>query len=644
MKYLFPILLTLSTLLSQKSFAQSYESPEILVPGINKQSSTQVPSAFVTIIDPKDYQDTLTTLPEILSQQVGIFVNNTNGLGQLSTVSIRGSTAEQVSVYLDGLKINTAQGGAVDFSTLPLEGLERIEIIRGGASHRYGSDAIGGVINLVSKKAKLKKTHWQAKISGGSFLTFKTHAALSKKFKQTGFNFSHSHLSSRSDFTFKETQTQLNGLSLGGNQIFTREQNAFFSEDFLIGINGKKKNFSYEISQNFFFTFRQEPGTEIETTQLAPQNPLEANRNLFRENFNTRLTWNLRDNLRLHWQPGFFWERNHFRDPSPALGPGIDVIFFNQRLGQELGIAWEKQGKKTQHLVRGFLQINWDHFREDNPILGSPSIPKEDRVTVAFMAQDEITLLGERLSILPSVRYEYANDFGSQALPHLGMIAKAKPWLIFKSNVGLNFRYPNFNELYFPDQGFVRGNPDLEKERSLSFDAGLEFYRPKLNASLSYFRQEIEDSIVFVPISAFTIAPVNTGRATTQGVEVAVYWQPTLWFNLRGNYTFIDAKLQATNNPLPGRPRHLANAKVEFKNDFFTFFSRVNFTHDLPIGFDGIRFIKQKLIFDAGVIFKIKKHYFLTLEGKNLGNVQTLDSVGFPLPRAQFYASFGYKA
>ncbi|MCB1214843.1 MAG: TonB-dependent receptor [Deltaproteobacteria bacterium] len=644
MKVLFTILFVLSVLLPTKLAAETYQSPEILVSASSSNTSSEKPSAFVTVLDPKDYENTMSTLPEVLAGQVGIFVKNSGGLTDLSTVSLRGSTAEQVSVYLDGLKLNSAQGGAVDFSSLPLESLERIEIIRGGASHRFGSDAVGGVINLISKKAKNKKAQIQAKVSVGSFWTLKTHEAFNKKWQKLGLSLSHSHLSSQGDYSFKESQTHVGNLTLGGNETFKREHNQFLSEDFLIHLHAKKENFSYQISQNFFLSFRQEPGTEIESTQLSPANPLEAERSVFRQILSSKFTWNLREDLSFYFQPQFRWEQNHFKDPSPALGPAIDVNFFNHRLGGQVGLVWEKQNPKHQHLVKSFLEIYWDYFKDHSPIAGTPEIGRQDRLNLALFIEDEISLLGERLQILPSLRWEYTNDFGSQVLPHLGLIATLRKELKIKSNVGLSFRYPNFNELYFPDQGFVRGNPDLNQEKNLHVDLGLEWQVKKLGGSLSYFYQEVFDSIVFVPVSAFTIAPLNTSRARIQGLEAEVRWKPVDCLSLAANYTFLDAKLKTSSQPLPGRPKHLAKAKVEFEKDFFKLFSQVHFTDQLPIGFSGTRRLEDKIIVDAGMTFKIKSHYFLSLEGKNLGNVQSYDSVGFPLPRLQFYASFAYKA
>src|SRR3989338_3493475 len=119
-----------------------------------EEASAASAGASTTVIRPEKYEKQFKTIPEVLEETPGITVRQAGGLGQLSTVSIRGSSAEQVAVFLDGVRLNTAAGGAVDFSTLPLNQLEKIEVIRGAGAHRFGSGSVGGVILLHTKKIK----------------------------------------------------------------------------------------------------------------------------------------------------------------------------------------------------------------------------------------------------------------------------------------------------------------------------------------------------------------------------------------------------------------------------------------------------------------------------------------------------------
>ncbi len=620
---------------------------EVLVEGEGDKTSPEKPTAFTSVIHPEDYDERLVTLPELLSEQVGVHLRSFGGLGQLSTISIRGSTSEQVSVYLDGIKINTAQGGAVDFSTIPLGAIERVEVLRGGASSIFGTDAVGGVINIITKRAQAKPAY-QFRFSEGSFFTIETEEGFSKTFGKTGLTFNHTHLSSDGDFPFLSTPLQLSGgESIGGGKKFTRIHNGFFSEGVLARVDSQlalKHRLTF--TNDFFMTSRDLPGTELETTQLFPNNPLDAHQNLFRNAAGLQWIWNDAGvkGLDFSLQPNYRFEWSHFNDATPALGGPIDVTSLNQAFGIRPKAVYSKAFANQDHQFSLLYDFRYEHFNDSSEIPGANLSGPHERFTNALFFQDEINLLGEKLLFNPSVRYEHTNDFGGSTSLHFGVVGKPLSWLSLKSNVENSFRYPNFNELFFPDEGFIRGNPDLQKEESIQFDVGAEVRYSWFNLELDYFYSKIDNSIVFVPISSFTIAPINTGPATAQGLEASITLRPLKFLTLSGNYTYLHAILDSTGQQLPGRPRHLANGRAEFSWKYGSVFSEVQFTDQLPIDFVNTRFISDQTLVNVGGTFRWKDHYFVSLEGKNVGNVQPLDSVGFPLPRASVYLSFGYKS
>jgi len=212
-----------------------------------------------------------------------------------------------------------------------------------------------------------------------------------------------------------------------------------------------------------------------------------------------------------------------------------------------------------------------------------------------------------------------------------------------KSNIENSFRYPNFNELFLPNEGIIRGNPDLVPEKAINFDAGLSFQHPHGRTELSYFLNRIDNSIIFVPISAFTIAPVNTRRVNAQGFEFSTVLTPWRHLDVEGNYTFLSARLENSGNQLPGRPRHMANLKLTLKNSWGSLYGLFQYVDDLPIDFQNTTFIKRQAQIDLGLSFKVKKHYYFAADFKNVTNIQPLDSRGFPLPRFSALRSFGVR-
>jgi len=160
-------------------------------------------AAFVTVIDAAEFRDSATSVPELLQKSVGVSIRRFGGPGSLATASIRGSSAEQVTVLLDGVPLNRARSGAVNLSNIPLRIVERIEVYRSFAPLRFQPGAIGGVVNIVTRTPGEGPTA-DARATYGSFGTYEVNGA------HSGRNGAWSHLLSATaggsdgDFEFKD--------------------------------------------------------------------------------------------------------------------------------------------------------------------------------------------------------------------------------------------------------------------------------------------------------------------------------------------------------------------------------------------------------------------------------------------------------
>ena len=144
---------------------------------------------------------------EVLESATGVFVKNYGHIGALKTASIRGASESQVIVLLDGQRLNLAQGTAPDLSDIPLQTIERIEIIRGGNSALYGSDAVGGVVNLITRSnSRSKPLFAQVTTTAGSFGTQVLEANFGQKLNKFDYFLAHNYTSSDGDFNFEDSQ------------------------------------------------------------------------------------------------------------------------------------------------------------------------------------------------------------------------------------------------------------------------------------------------------------------------------------------------------------------------------------------------------------------------------------------------------
>ncbi len=348
------------------------------------------------------------------------------------------------------------------------------------------------------------------------------------------------------------------------------------------------------------------------------------------------------EGLNLQVQPYYRYDFSHFTDPQPALGGAIDVKNFNHTVGGLMAWDYSLPQDFVLHHFKLNYEIKRDWFDSMSPI-GNPLTGFHQRITNGVYAADEISFWEDKFFVNPAARYENTNDFGSKYSLHLGLKGKALDWLTFKSNIENSFRYPNFIELYLPNEGIIRGNPDLKPETAINFDVGFEMKFPFGWFEADYFLNRIDNSIIFVPISAFTIAPVNTNRVSAQGAEVAFTFTPWEHLDITGNYTYLHAILAGTGQQLPGRPRQKANLTLTLKNKWGSLYGTLQFIDDLPINFQGTTFLKKRAQVNVGANLDFLEYWHFAIEVRDVNNIQMLDTVGFPLPRLSAFASLGVR-
>ncbi len=616
---------------------------EVRVEGRSEYESLEDAAAFTTVIRPTDFDKRSKSAPELLSKTVGVDVTNRGGEGEFSTVSIRGSSSEEVAVFLDGVRLNTTLGGTVDFSTIPIDSIERIEVIRGNASARFGTGAMGGVINIVTKRVGAKRAI-DIKLTGASFQTLKTSESWREPGDDWDLVLAHNHRSTGGNFTFMSLPVTLNGIPVGSSREFTRDHNRSISENVLakIGLN-ITDNLHLTIQNDFYWTDRQVPGMEDETTMLAPANPLQANEEIFRDTAALKLDLNKFFIEDLSWQTGITYSmnRDHFTDPTPAIGDPIDVTTLSQ--SPEFYTRWMHIFMSEDVNLASTLryQFRYDRSSDSSPTVSRTMMGTHGRNSNSIFIEESLGLLNDRIIITPQGRFENASDRETRMSWKVGLIGKPLKWLTLKANGGSAFRYPSFNELYYPDQGYMRGNPNLDDETSIGFDIGFILKPKYASLEASYFKNYVDNMIVWVPISATTIQPVNTFSVDIQGIELQGSLDPIKYIHIDANYTWLDAHYSGSARRLPGRPRHKINARVEGRIKPVIIFSELQYLGSYPVNTANTVTLSGQTVVDAGTTLTFGKYFFVTAEVKNIANVQIHDAVGFPLPRRSYWVSVG---
>ncbi len=618
----------------------------VVVRDLRPEDLPDDPSSFTSVIEVDEYEGEAKSVEDLLSQALGVQIRRFGGPGQPSEISIRGSTASQVVILLDGIRLDTAQSGTVDLSTIPADLLQRIEVSRGGGSVQQGTGAIGGVVNLVTRRPGPEPRT----VLTGTLASFGTgqgsaqHAARYGEWELTaGYN----GFTTRGDWQFRRPLTQFgNAVIQPDPPTLTRINNRAESHTGLVRVGRSLGEQAFVALQNVgFFTSRGAPGLDSGGGAFGGQR-LEAHERLTRNVADLSVEAVGLSPLALDGSLHVYqrYQRLHFKDPEPLVGPPIDADQTNLTFGGRFDLERQLSLLGTQH--RASLSFEGYQDRLDAPAFDDPT-----RATVDVYVQDDATAFDGLLRLVPGVRYDDTEGFGGRWVPRIGAVIEPVRWLRLKGNLERAYRVPSFDELFLPDQGFLRGNPGLQPERAVSWDAGaaLAFSGPwpldRVTFEAAYFENDIDDSIVFVLISPFTVAPVNTGKATTRGVEASAAVGVFGWLELAANYTHLDATLDATGTPLPGRSPNNLWGRVQLgpPSGLFKLFAEALYTDVIPVSESGGTVLPARTVYDAGIVVDLVRvpglgpriplrHFLLSFAASNLTDVGVRDAQFFPQP------------
>ncbi len=630
-----------------------------------EEAEVEQRSAFVSIIRTEEHGDTSATVPQLLEESVGLTVRRFGGLGAFSTASVRGSSAEQVTILLDGVPLNRGRSGTVNLSNLPLRSLERIEVYRAAAPLRYRSSAIGGVINLVTKPPTDTPTY-SLRGSYGSFDTYETDVQAGGRSGNVAYLFTADFTGSDGDFTFRDDNgTRAN---TADDRETTRRNNAFDAQDFLGKITyTPKPSTRIEIVNTFFHKHEGVPGLGAFQSEDAD---LDTVRNI--ANIRGRKDGLFSPFLTLEASGHMVYERTRFRDLQGEIGTGRQD---NRNAAVAFGIdAQATYYHGDHHILSAVASLEHERFDTEDRLTDIQDPDTQKRTAFELGLEDELSLADERLTLTPQVIYTYLqNDFGGELPFSFGTVPApdddgflsyriGAKWLLsenlaLKANAGRYYRYPNFSEL-FGDRGGVVGNPFLDPEDGVTADLGLTWEKRditlgplvfnRMYAEGAFFYSTVSDMIVFVQTSQRTVRAENVAGAETRGIEAS--WSAGLLdhFELSGNYTYLSTKNTSAapflhGNRLPGRPVHELFSRVAAFNHRARIFYELNYISENYLDQANLEKIDNRTIHNAGVTLYPRDTMTVTVEVKNFTDRQVADVLGYPLPGRSFVATLTMK-
>jgi vitamin B12 transporter len=503
----------------------------------------EIGSSVTVITDKEIERDQKRTLPDVLRTVPGLNIVQTGGPGGKTSVFMRGSNSNHTKVLIDGIDANDpSQDGVFDFGQVLTSDIAQVEVLRGPQSSLYGSDAIGGVINIVTKTGK-GPPQFTGRLEGGSFETFNQSAGVSGSTSRVHYSFNVAH------FLVDDTPvTPLDLLPPGRKRINDSYENLTLSTKLGVDLTDI---FSIDVvgrytESTLFFT--GEDFSFFPSVPAADQSEQNA-RQLF-----------TRGDARLSLFGGAFKNRfgvgyTNYRTTIQAPDTGFGVPPENINHGDRLKFDWQGNIEfgKNQTLILGVED-------QKDRLIDSPISVENGNVAGFAELQSEIV---PNLFVAASGRYDDNERFGGKATWRI-----APAYLIpstgtkLKASYGTGFKAPSLTQLFvsFPAFNFF-ANPNLEPEESEGFDIGFEqsLAQERVRFGATYFHNDITNLIA---ANASFTSLENVGEATTEGVETFIAVALTERLKARVNYTYTDAIDDTTGLELLRRPKHKASLNL----------------------------------------------------------------------------------
>ena len=458
------------------------------------------------------------TLTELLQALGGVEIAASGGRGQTSGVFMRGANANQVVLLIDGVRVNSATAGTNAFEIIPLEQIERIEILRAPASSLYGADAIGGVIQIFTRR----ESGVQARMGAGSWRGAEVSAGLVRRFGDTQLGLQAGHSESR-------------GFSAAAPGNFS-----FDGDD-----DGARNN-------NLGLTLNHDwaAGQSVALRALQSESNVHFDCGAGNDDLNRQriglLAVESRNRVGTEWLSSLRLARGS--DDIRSSG-GFCASRFRTDQDQA---GW--QNEVALPVGQAVAGLEWRRERVDSDTLFN----QNSRNTVSAFGVYTVALGAYQAQA--SLRHDRNSQFGSRTTGSLAYGWQFGPAWRLSASAGTAFKVPSFNDLYFPFTDFgggftFVGNPALRPERARSAEAALRYAQQGLLASFTLFQNRIRDLIA---VDSLATTVVNINAARIRGATLAGSVTREAW-NARAEFTRQNPVDEARGSQLARRAREFGS-------------------------------------------------------------------------------------
>jgi vitamin B12 transporter len=590
--------------------------PERVITATKSETERWRTASSVTVIDREKIEEQqLKMLPDALRQVPGLVIADRGTAGSVNGIFLRGTNSDQTLVVIDGRPVPANLAGLYNIETMALDNVERIEVLRGPAASLYGGKTLGGVINIITRTGRgLKKPETTLSLEGGSFGT------------------SRENLGIRGAAGIYDWSLELSRQDTQGYRINSQMQ-----------LNNSAAKFGVQLADTLRFDldlryYNADVGDPFNATGFGANDP---DNHVLSEfwSISPRLVWDTTD----RWTQTLTYQFGNFRQAATGYNFGGG----NNRITSRSHF-WEYQSvfKATDQwtiTAGAWLQdLGYSRYNNDAPGLFNPGgnsydVDQAETNWAVFLQSQAEILPG--WNVLGGIRHDQYSDFGNATTWRVGTSWRM-PWTqtVLHANYGTAFAPASPQNR----EAALFGNPAFNNpERSKGVEVGIEqpFANNKATISLTYFRNDIHNLIVFDP-NLFLLQQINQAR--TRGLEAAFNCQPCDSFGFSAQYTYLDADDLTAGTRLVRRPRHTISADTWVKPvPKFRIGLGALYIIDREDGFGAAqRDVEDYLRLRLTASYEVCKNLEIFGRVENLLGERYSEVLGFPSMRTGAYAGF----